>query len=42
MILTATGVKLALACTLLLGGAAAAPVKVTVTAPSHTPKINTH
>ena len=40
MILTATGVKLALACTLLLGGAA--PVKVTVTAPGHTPKINTH
>jgi hypothetical protein len=40
MTLTATTAKLALTGTLLLGGAA--PVKVTVSAPGHTPKINTH
>ncbi len=40
MTLTFTAAKVALAGSLLLG--AAAPVKVTVTAPGHTPKINIH
>ncbi len=38
--LTVTAAKVALAGTLLLG--ATTSVKVTVTAPGHTPKINTH
>jgi len=41
MMFEATAVKLAAVGSLLLLGAAA-PVKVAVTAPGHTPKINTH